>query len=330
MILALTPANPFAFVNTGSPSRGGRAEAFLRTPKLQALQSKTESAFKTTDRLVVEQAVLLQSPLRVKQLRDKLDDVRVQERDQLENIENCRKSIVSDLQQVTSSFQAINAIGTDLSQVAGKVQQEQDVIALKIKGIEKRNQIMQQQIITIENNHAEIKQNLSTAGQKIEHMQKDAEIIKADLASSALIAAEIEEKKQDLEEKIPDLLNLEQKTRKVDVLTTKEVSTPEVVGFWSRIVQKIIDYSSWFFSLVIASIVGGKVNIKKWLAAHHVHSASDAIQHPAAWTIIGLTACSIIQNAVFSMACLGVGCSLIYYRWKKNPQMIHQEGAHAA
>lgn len=329
-MLLVSPQDPFGLLNAATPARGGRAAGFLSSPKAHELQQILQNALTATEKLVAEQKAVQQTAIRVEVIQNESDVLANKATNQRAEMGEKVQSIETDLPLISATFAAIHPIETKLTRLCGLVQREQATTALTFNTIEQRNQTMSSQVMTIQDNNAAIRENLTVAAQKIDIMEKAAESIKADLNKISITAEQIEEKKADLEQKIPDLQHMAEPKLNVEVSQKETILVAEIRGFWSTLVQKIIDYSTWFFNLVVAVVVGGKINIKKWLASHHVHHVTDAIKHPAAWATLGVGSYGVIQNSAFSMGCMVVGSALFYHQWKKNPEMTQGDSVHAA
>ena len=198
-MLLVSPQDPFGLLNAATPARGRRAAGFLSSPKAHELQQILQNALTATEKLVAEQKAVQQTAIRVEVIQNESDVLANKATNQRAEMGEKVQSIETDLPLISATFAAIHPIETKLTRLCGLVQREQATTALTFNTIEQRNQTMSSQVMTIQDNNAAIRENLTVAAQKIDIMEKAAESIKADLNKISITAEQIEEKKADKE-----------------------------------------------------------------------------------------------------------------------------------
>lgn len=311
--------------DAGIRPKGRRAlELQQLRARIAEVQSRTAEALKTTDRVMEEQDGMRHQAVRIETDQGNLRVAVRKEEKKLVKVEEMQREIIADHALISSYIEGISQLWRKISPLPAAIQQDQAAVDLKLKAVAQQNQVMLQQALVIQQNGGVIGANLLAAAQKVEAIQLNAGLIQGAHQAISEQNAQIEERKDELQQKIQELQDLQQQGLNDDVIIEDEIITKEeeTSGFWSSLIQKITAYASWFFSKIVGSIVVGGAEIKRWLADAHIHSFSDAINHPAAWVILGVVACAAIRNTFFTMACIGLECSLFYYRWSKQNNFI--------
>lgn len=289
--------------------------------RLAGVQSRAAEAFKTTDGVMEEQDEMRQKAVRIENVQGILSLAVRKEEKQLVKVEEMKRSITADHALISSYIDGINQLWLKISPLPAAIQKDQAAVDLTLKVVAQQNQAMLKQALVIRQNGVVIGANLLAAAQKVEAIQLNAALIKGGHQAIGRENEQIEEKKSELQQKVQELKDLQTEGLNNDGIIKDEIITQEgTSGFWSTLVQKITAFASWFFSKIVGSLVVGGAEIKRWLADSHIHSFLDAINHPASWVILGAVACAAIRNTFFSIACIGLECSLFYYRWSNQNQ----------
>lgn len=313
--------DPFSFPDAAvRPKKKMALELARLRQTIAGLQSRAAEALQTTDRLMEEQGEMHQKAVRIESDQGILKVVVKKEKKQFLKVEHMKVSTTAYYALISSLISAINPRWEKMSPLPAAIQKDQAAVDLNLKVVEKQNQAMLKQALVIQKNGGIIGQNLLVAAQKIEMIQQHADLIKGDLQVIAEQSEQMEEKKGELKQKVQEL---QQQGVDEEVMVDEEVISQEAAtGFWSLLMQKIIAATSWFFRKIVASFVGVGAEINRWLAYSKIRTPADAINHPATWVILGAIACAAIKNTFFSVACIGLECSLFYYRWSKHNQLV--------
>lgn len=315
--------------------RGKRAlEREQLLSKIQGFQARTSEAFQKTDRIREKQDLVRheqeemrkKTAVRIEREQENLKlAVRNQENQQAK-IDQIKRAVAVDVPRISFDLKAIRQLWENLSPLPAVLTKDQGAIGIKLKVIDQKQQAIRQQALIIQHNGAAVQQNLLAAAQKADLIQQHVNGIQNDFQDMGLKADQMEEKKEELKQQVEQLLELQQEELKLQGIKNEVVVTQkETVGLWTAIAQKIMEYSSWFFAMIAIAFAGGGVDIKKILASYQIFTPSDAINHPAAWVMLGGIACAIIRNTAFSIACMTLEGTLFYYRWKQNAKSATEQ-----
>lgn len=299
-----------------SPVKRAEAMAQLKQ-RMENLQTRMKTAVETTDRVVGQQAEMRNIAVQIQRDHGTRSLVVKQEERKLVKVEQMGKDIGAAHPLISFTLGSMRDIWNRLSFVAADIRKDQLDIAAKLNVVGQQQQVMQQQALAIQKGGVSIRQNLVAAAEKVDRIQQYATQIKADHVTIAMHSAQIEEKQEELKESVKKLQEMQNETKTTESVKN-ENQTPEVVtGFWSGLIQKVMEYASWFFSVVASVLVGEGVDLQKWLASKQMQTFYTAMNHPASWVILGIIACAAIRNAAFTMICASFECSLFYYRWQQ-------------
>ena len=300
-------------------SGGSRLENFRS--KMKERQSSINAAFEATDRILQKQSqirfeqdqILSKTAKRIEREQDHLKLVVKEVEKRQAKIEQIGRAVALQHPLISFDLSAIRQIWQKLSLMPAVIKKDLVAIDVKLKGVDQKQQAMRQQALVIQNNGVVIRQNLVVAAQKTDLIQQHANGIKANHQNMEQKAEQMVETKEVV---LDQIKKLEERKAERPVLNEAEDVTVESISTWSAIMQKVMSFSAWCFNLVAAAFASGGVDIKKLLAAYRIHSPADAINHPAAWVMIGGMACAIIRKTLFTIACVTVEGALFYYRWK--------------
>ena len=289
--------------------------------KIAKVQSDAAEALKTTDRVMQEQDKMHRQAVRIANDQGKLRVVVKKEEKKLARVEEMKRSITVDHALISSYIDGISQQWRKISPLPAAIRHDQAAVDLTLKAVARQNQAMLQQALVIQQNGIVIEANLLAAAQKVEAIQLNADLVKGGHQAIEHENELIEEKKSELQQKIQELQDLQQQGLNNEIIDDELITKKEgTSGFWTTLVERITTFASWFFSKIVGSLVVGGTEVRRWLADANIHSLSEAINQPASWVILGVFACAAIRNTIFSIACIGLECSLFYYRWSSQNQ----------